>query len=269
MVSLPLRIAILECDKPLDNARIELGGHIGAFTALFESAADALKYPGLSSKRGLELTSYDIVDAQEYPSIDSLDSLDGILVSGSRYNAFEDEPWILKLLNYVETILGRKRPRLLGVCFGHQIIARAMGAEVGRSDNGWEVSVSAVDLTRRGQDIFGKTSLAIQLMNRDVVRSCPTGVERLAYTAKASVHGMYVANKLLTIQGHPEFNEQIMKGLLVFRHDAHIIDDDTFEDATARADRHHDGIVVAQAFLRFLLSTGRSDDPLPAGPQRP
>lgn len=52
--------------------------------------------------------------------------------------------------------------RIIGVCFGHQIVGRAMGVKVARSeDGGWETSVTAVDLTKRGQEIFGKTALVL------------------------------------------------------------------------------------------------------------
>ena len=159
----PLRIAILECDKPLDSARRELGGHIGVLTALFKSAVDGLEHPRISAKEGVELKAYDVVDAQDYPSPDSLHSLDAVLISGSRYNAFDNDPWILKLLDFVKNILQHDLLPLLGVCFGHQIIARALGAPVGRSENGWELSVTPVDLTERGQEVFGKTSLVHNL----------------------------------------------------------------------------------------------------------
>jgi GMP synthase-like glutamine amidotransferase len=55
--------------------------------------------------------------------------------------------------------LKQRRVRLIGVCFGHQIIGRTMGVKVDRSDKGWETSVVAVDLTKRGQEIFGRSSL--------------------------------------------------------------------------------------------------------------
>lgn len=163
MPSSPIRIAILECDKPLDSARRELGGHTGVFTRLFKSAIDSLEHPRISPKEGVELSAYDVVDGQDYPSLDSLRSLDAVLVSGSRYNAFDDDPWILKLLDFVKNILDQDLLPLLGVCFGHQIIARAMGASVGRSNNGWEVSVTPVDLTECGQEVFGRTSLVLDL----------------------------------------------------------------------------------------------------------
>lgn len=165
MPSSPFRIAIFECDKPLDTTRKELGGHTGLFKKLFSLAADTLDHPGISPKDGVELSTYDVVDAQEYPAVDSLQSLDAILISGSRYNAFEDEPWILKLLDFVKTMLDQKGLPLLGVCFGHQIIARAKGAKVGRSDKGWEVSVTPVELTERGQDIFGRKLLVLDLFS--------------------------------------------------------------------------------------------------------
>ena len=75
----------------------------------------------------------------------------------------------------------------------------------------------------------------------------------MAYTHKCSVQGMYVAKRLITVQGHPEMNEDIVRELLVARHKTGIFDDVIFEDAMGRVDKYHDGVVVAQAFLKFLL----------------
>lgn len=92
----------------------------------------------------------------KYPS---LDSIDATLMTGSRYNSFDNMPWILKLLEFTIEVLAQDRVRVIGVCFGHQIVGRAMGVEVGRSPTGWEASVTAVDLTKRGQKIFGRPPL--------------------------------------------------------------------------------------------------------------
>jgi len=156
MPDLPLRIAILECDTPLDGTRAKYGSYGGVFTALIKAGADALDYPGISSTSGLELSAFDVVTKQEYPS---LENVDGILITGSRFNSFEDEPWILKLVEFTKEVLAQRRVRIIGVCFGHQIVGRAMGVKVDRSDKGWETSVTAVDLTKRGQEIFGTTAL--------------------------------------------------------------------------------------------------------------
>lgn len=90
-------------------------------------------------------------------------------------------------------------------------------------------------------------------MHRDIVYEYPEGVEELAYTEKCSVQGMYAAKRLLTVQGHPEFNGDIMREILTLRHAQGIFDDATFEEALGRADKDQDGVVVAQAFLKFIM----------------
>lgn len=81
----------------------------------------------------------------------------------------------------------------------------------------------------------------------------PEGTEQLGYTEKCSVQGMYISKRLITVQGHPEFNEEIMRELLIVRHGSGIFDDEHFKDAMGRVDKNQDGVVVAQAFLKFLL----------------
>ena len=90
-------------------------------------------------------------------------------------------------------------------------------------------------------------------MHRDVVYNYPDGVESLAYTEKCAVQGMYVPQRFITVQGHPEFDEEIMRELMIVRHEAGIFDDEVFEDSMGRVDKYQDGVVVSKAFLEFLL----------------
>lgn len=90
-------------------------------------------------------------------------------------------------------------------------------------------------------------------MHRDAVFSYPDGVERLAYTAGCDVQGMYIAKKLITVQGHPEFTEEIVREIVTARHESGIFNDEAFEDAIERVDKYQDGPVVAVAFLKFLI----------------
>lgn len=90
-------------------------------------------------------------------------------------------------------------------------------------------------------------------MHRDAVYEYPEGVEHLAYTQGCQVQGMYIPKRVITVQGHPEFNEEIMKELLKVRHETGIFNDEQYNDAMSRVDKYHDGVVVSQAFLRFLL----------------
>jgi len=77
----------------------------------------------------------------------------------SEHNSFDNDPWILKLVEFTKEILNQHRVRLIGVCYGHQIIGRALGMKVGRGDNGWETSVCSVELSKKGEELFNKDTL--------------------------------------------------------------------------------------------------------------
>ncbi len=70
------------------------------------------------------------------------------------FNAFDDDAWILRLVGFIREVLQQRRVKIVGVCFGHQIVGRALGAKVGRSKE-WEVSVCEVSQTERGKEVFG------------------------------------------------------------------------------------------------------------------
>ncbi|KAF2739005.1 class I glutamine amidotransferase-like protein [Polyplosphaeria fusca] len=247
----PLRIAILECDTPMDQTRAKYGGYGGVFKALLSTAADALEQPDLmSSTKGLELSAFDVVGEQQYPE---LDEIDAVLLTGSRHNSFDDTPWILKLVEFTKKLLAQNRVRIIGVCFGHQIIGRALGVPVGRSDDGWEVSVLPVELTRKGKELFQQDTLSLHQMHRDVVHEYPEGVEKLGASPRCLVQGMYVKGKYITVQGHPEFTQQIVTELVTTRHSQGIFNDEQYRDAIERVGNPHDGVAVAKGFLRFVL----------------
>ena len=90
-------------------------------------------------------------------------------------------------------------------------------------------------------------------MHRDIVYEYPEGIEALGHSPRCDVQGMYAENRLMTVQGHPEFNGDIVAELLVNRHDRGIFDDAMYEDGMKRVRNHHDGVAVAAAFIRFLL----------------
>ncbi|KAI9667722.1 MAG: hypothetical protein M1821_000539 [Bathelium mastoideum] len=251
----PLRIAILECDTPLDQTRHKYGGYGGVFKALLEAGAIALNDPALSSSpnHGLHITHFDVVNTEQYPA---LDDIDAVLLTGSRANAFDNPPWNVKLIEFTRKVLEEQdRVRVIGVCYGHQIMGRALGMKVDRSYAGWEISVMPMELTEKGKELFkidGKT-MELHQMHRDILLEYPDDVEKLASSPRCYVQGMYKKNKLITVQGHPEFNHEIVTELLNARHDVGVFDDTMYSDGMERVKKHHDGVKVSQAFLRFLL----------------
>jgi hypothetical protein len=151
----PIRLAVLEADTPQPLTKAKYGGYGGVFTALFEAACQALDPPQPLSSQ-LAISKHDIVnDLSAYPS---LDSINAILITGSKHSAFDNDEWILKLVDYTQQCL-ESGVRVVGVCFGHQILGRALGVKVGRSDKGWEVAVTDVELTEKGKEIFGMERL--------------------------------------------------------------------------------------------------------------
>jgi GMP synthase-like glutamine amidotransferase len=146
-----------------------------------------------------------------------------------------------------------------------------MDVKVDRSDKGWEVSVVKVDLTAKGKELLGIEDLVcimkdnhheiikadseqhIHQMHRDIVYAYPDDVEHLGHTDRCEVQGMYQKNRLMTVQGHPEFNGDVVSELLQRRHDQGIFDDAMYDEGMSRVRKHHDGTIVGAAFLRFLL----------------
>ncbi|KAL4887631.1 class I glutamine amidotransferase-like protein [Aspergillus karnatakaensis] len=247
----PLRIAVLECDTPPEKSNAKYGGYVGVFTTLLKASAKALNEPTkLDPENGLHISRFDVVTAQTYPD---LEDFDAVLLTGSKHNSFEDHAWILKLVEFTQKALAHPRVKLLGICFGHQIIGRALGVEVGRNSAGWEIAVCDVDLTQKGREIFGVDKLKIQQMHRDIVYTYPRDVTSLGSSPRCEVQGMYKEGKFITVQGHPEFSGDIMTEILELRAAAGVFDKEQAEDALNRAEKEHDGVRIGIAFLRFLL----------------
>jgi GMP synthase-like glutamine amidotransferase len=94
---------------------------------------------------------------------------------------------------------------------------------------------------------------AIHQMHRDVVYTSPPSIELLGHSPRCDVQGMYEKKRLITVQGHPEFNGDIVSELLENRHEKGIFDDGTYKDGMDRVRKHHDGVAVSAAFIRFML----------------
>lgn len=174
----PIRLAVLECDTPQPQTRAVFNSYTGVFTALLAAAGKQLEPPqDLDSL--VSIKGYDVVnELHTYPA---LDDIDAVLITGSRHTAFDDDPWIKNLVDFTKRALDSGRVRVVGVCFGHQIVGRALGARVAQSSNGWEVAVTEVDLTDKGKELFqldkmvrppGPQGVAVGLTRRSESTKC-------------------------------------------------------------------------------------------------
>jgi GMP synthase-like glutamine amidotransferase len=90
-------------------------------------------------------------------------------------------------------------------------------------------------------------------MHKDIVYELPSSASQLASTDICENQGMYCKNRYITVQGHPEFTKEIEDEIIRARYKQGLFTDEMYEDGIKRLEEHDDGIVVAQAFLRFLL----------------
>lgn len=92
-------------------------------------------------------------------------------------------------------------------------------------------------------------------MHRDVVNEVPEGCVNLGYSGPCAIQGLYMPNRLLSVQAHPEFNEYIMSHIVEARHDSGVFNDELAQAGAARAGNHHDGALVAKKIIEFISSS--------------
>ncbi|ERT03391.1 GMP synthase (glutamine-hydrolyzing) [Sporothrix schenckii 1099-18] len=263
--SAPLRMAILMADTPLPKTAATYGTYGGVFIDLFRRAVAP---SGASVESVLAITTHDVVADGFESAYPDLAQVDVVLITGSKHTAFDDTPWIQALVAFTQRTLATTTPeakaagvhpvRMLGICFGHQIIGRALGAPVTKGAKGWEVSVTDVTLSPEGVAFFGSelraadhSRLAIQQMHRDIVVEYPAGAVPLASTDVCAVQGMLLPGRAVTVQGHPEFTGPIVREILEARHAMGVLSDDVYQKGIDVVDDKHDGEAIARAFLKF------------------
>ncbi|OJJ50625.1 hypothetical protein ASPZODRAFT_126521 [Penicilliopsis zonata CBS 506.65] len=248
MPSKPLHIAVLECDTPVDPVREKLQGYGDIFERLLQTGFQSLGQDAADIE--LKVSKWDVVNHEVYPTPEEVDAL---LLTGSKHNSFENDSWIVNLTSYVKDVIEIHQKPVVGICFGHQIIARALGSRVARNTKGWEISVEKFALTDQGKELFGKDELALHQMHRDIVYDLPPDCINLGFSPVCEIQGFYRPKKIITVQAHPEFTEFIVSQILELRHGQKIFDDALYESGISRVANPHDGLLVASAICRFLL----------------
>lgn len=163
--------------------------------------------------------------------------------------------------------------RFSGVCFGHQILCRALGAQVASHPSGeWELAHEKISLTPVGQKLFDTKDGEIYLhqMHQDHVVAAPSTHQTSLLPEEKEVHiwgssehtevqGVYIPRRMFTSQGHLGFDEGMVKRQIEMRVESGgIKSEDKAEAAKETAGMEHDGQLVAEAILRFFH--GDDDD---------
>lgn len=147
---------------------------------------------------------------------------DGLIVTGSPLSVTERAPW-MEELGHRLLELGRKGTPVLGVCFGHQLLARAAGGEVVRNPRGREIGTIAVKLTAAGANdpLFSWTrdahEISCQATHEDAVDPLPPGATLLAGNENTPVQAFRLSETVACVQFHPEIDEGTMRDLIASR----------------------------------------------------
>ncbi|KAI8970562.1 class I glutamine amidotransferase-like protein [Trametes punicea] len=263
--SKPYKIAILLCDTPIPAVLASQGDYGAIFEALFRNSLQAIGDPGAQ----FVVDAFDVRNEQVYP--EDVDQYDAVLLTGSAASAYENLEWINRLIDYVR-FLAKEKPhiRLIGICFGHQIIARALGGECVPNGGKWEVGVTEIDLTDIGQKLLGVPKLNIEQMHRDHVPDVPPSFHLLGSTTVAPNQGMVQLYPdaspdsispadvhIFTVQGHPEFHKKITEEIVKARHATGVLDKAIVDDYARRADWRNDGPSVVGKTLWEILRASR------------
>jgi GMP synthase-like glutamine amidotransferase len=246
-----LRVAILSADTLMDSIVQEYGDYYRLYTQLLQRG---LQLKGWEREVQLETVDFDVVQIMSYP--EHPETFDAFLISGSKSSAYEDEPWILRLIDYVRYLI-EKVPtcRLVGICFGHQIICRALGGRVVRNVRGWELGWTEITLSTLGKKILGteRDTLRLQSVHQDHVVDVPVGFECLASTELSPIQMIWKKNHIFCVQAHPEFPSGLVCELILKRKASGVIPVEVADAALARADRADDSDWLGGWIVTFML----------------
>lgn len=212
-----MRIGILQCDDVVEPLCSVHGNYPGMFQQWLRGIDPNLVF-----------TVWRCHD-DEIP--ETGDGAEAWIITGSKYGLNDGAPWMARLEGFIRLLHQRKRP-LVGMCFGHQLIARALEGNVRRHPGGWGVGVSVNDVKHRlPWTQPWKPTLNVLVSHQDQVHQIPPGSMTLAASDFCEAYMILVGDTILEIQGHPEFPKAYANDLMELRRG--MIPDDVLEKGQA------------------------------------
>jgi len=185
-----MKIGILKC------------GH--ANDAVIEKHGDYEQwFEDLLTDKDLEFAAYNVVDL-EFP--ETVADCDGWLLTGSRFGAYEDHPFIAPLEDFIRAAYAGHVP-MVGICFGHQLIAQALGGKVEKYSGGWAMG-------NRTYAWDGLGDIALNAWHQDQVVAVPTGAKTLASNDFCKYAALIYDDRIWTVQAHPEISNDLVTAYL-------------------------------------------------------
>ena len=173
------------------------------------------------------------------------------LISGSNSSAYDSDSWILELIQWIRDVASL-HIKLAGICFGHQVIAQALGGEVKRYAGGWGIGIRESVITDEiMHSYFPNNRLRLLYNHHDHVTVLPSDAIAIAHSDFCWYEGFRIDHHILTFQGHPEFTSEYELHLI--RNHAQEEDEHVKSEAE-KSIKHwnHQGHAVAQFILHFF-----------------
>jgi len=201
-------ILILSCDPGLEDVRKEYGHAIDWIQRDIDSSK--FKFTSMDVYRG-EIPNYDCGDAW--------------IITGASASVYDDLDWIVELEHAIKRAIDVEKP-ILGICFGHQLIAQAFGGKVNKNKHGWELGSYPMDEVAK-HELFSGIEMTDYFYNshQDVVTDLPNGFIELANN-KMGNQAFHYGKCVHGVQFHPEFTHDIMNKYVEVRQNmgANVID---------------------------------------------
>lgn len=183
----------------------------------------------------------------------SVDECDIWFVTGSAKSAYDKDPWIKQLQGFIVEI-DQKKKRMIAICFGHQLLAEALGGKVEKSLSGWGVGVREFNITSQvGWMIPKQDKVSLLFSHQDQVIKSPANAKILASDSFCPIQIMQIGQHILSLQGHPEFSVEFAKQRLNTRRDK--VQKDVYETAINSFTQHHDSDLISRWIQQFCQSS--------------
>ncbi|WP_432473021.1 glutamine amidotransferase-related protein [Amphritea sp. HPY] len=156
--------------------------------------------------------SFEVFDVRlgDFPV--SAGQCDGWVVTGSKHSVYDELDWIAPLKQLIRDIYVAEVP-MVGICFGHQVIAEAFDGKVAKYDGGWGVGQHYYQLAD-GWKLNDSASICLNAIHQDQVVIKPSYAEVFASSDFCRNAGLVYGDRILTVQAHPEFTTGYEKALL-------------------------------------------------------
>jgi GMP synthase-like glutamine amidotransferase len=198
-----MKLGILNAFPPDENIIDWHGTPVDAYIRFLELVQPPFEYVG-----------YDVAGGQ-FP--DSLDACDAYLVTGSPKGVYDADEWIAELAAFIRDAYQAGK-KLVGICFGHQILAHALGGHSDRSEKGWGLGIKTFDISEQKSWMTpGLAQCSLHFAHQDQVVRLPPGAELLGGNAFCPNLFFTIDDRVLGLQAHPEFSIVMMQDVLASR----------------------------------------------------